>query len=300
MNKPNLILALLDAVHMLADAVDPAMNKPNLILALPTGNVTATSLGISGLAQRRSSGSGKHFRGRSILLDLATDGEKPLFDYLDEGVWRDPFADTVAALAGVERGSSTKTALSNSAFNCIPLTAYRSCHLVKTGGASLPLGDAMPVLKYSNHTCDENMTTEQVAQAIGQSSPGIRTPRLYMVIAPIQFIMLSNLTPEEYSWYTTHRPGKLFRQVMFTEILDEQPHLAAQSRFFNARRELEEKATKKTKTVVFEDCLNLIPFGDWTGYRHEARGGVYVGNRNGLSLYPFPSPIPHSWDKVEG
>lgn len=276
------------------------MNEPQLILAVPTGNVTATSLGIDGLAQRRSPGSGKHFRGRSILVDLAADGDKPCFDYLDEGGWRDAFGDTVAALAGVRAGSRTKTALSNSAFNCIPLTAYRSCHLVKTGGATMALGEATPLLSYSNHACDERMTPEQVAEAIGRPSPGLRAPRLYMVISPIQFIMLSNLTPEEYGWYTTHRPGKLFRQVMFTEIRDEQPHIAAQSRFINARNELREKVTKKTKTIVFEECLNRIPFQDWIGYRHEARGGLYVGDRNGLTLYPFPAAIPHSWDRVEG
>jgi hypothetical protein len=276
------------------------MNDPQLILAVPTDNVTATSLGIDGLAQRRSPGSGKHFRGRSILIDLATDGDKPCFGYLDEGGWRDASGDTVAALAGVRAGSRTKTALSNSAFNCIPITAYQGCHLVKTGGAAMPLGEATPLMSYSNHTCDERMTTEQVALAIGQPAPGIRPPRLYMVISPIQFIMLSNLTPEEYAWYTTHRPGKLFRQVMFTEIRDEQPHLAAQSRFIQARQELGEKVTKKTKTVVFEDCLNRISFQDWIGYRHEARGGLYVGDRNSLTLYPFPATIPHSWDKVEG
>lgn len=276
------------------------MNEPQLILAVPTGNVTATSLGFDGLAQRRSPGSGKHFRGRGILVDLATDGEKPCFDYLAEGGWRDTFGDTVAALAGVRAGSRTKTALSNSAFNCVPISAYRSCHLVKTGGATLTLGEATSLLSYSNHACDERMSTEQVAKAIGRPSPGLRVPRLYMVICPIQFIMLSNLTPDEYGWYTTHRPGKLFRQVMFTEIRDEQPHIAAQSRFVNARRELEEMATKKTKTIVFEDCLNRIPFQDWIGYRHEARGGLYVGDRNNLTLYPFPATIPHSWDKVEG
>ena len=276
------------------------MNDQQLILAVPTGSITATRLGIDGLAQRRSPGSGKHFRGRSILIDLVTDGEKPLFDYLDEGGWRDAFADSVAALAGVRAGSRTKTALSNDAFNCTPLSAYRSCNLVKTGGAALPLGEAMPVTTYANHACDEMMTTEQVARAIGQPAPGSRAPRLYMVFCPIQFIMLSNLTPEEYGWYTTHRPGKVFRQVMFTEIRDEQPHIAAQSLFMNARKELTENATKKTKTIVFEDCLNRIPFQDWIGFRHEARGGLYVGDRNGLTLYPFPASIPHAWEKVEG
>lgn len=275
------------------------MNQPQLILTLPTGNITATSLGIDGLAQRRSPGSGKHFSGRSILVDLPTDNEKPCYSYLDEGGWRDALGDTVAALAGVKAGSRTKTALSNSAFNCTPISAFQSCHLVKTGGISLTLGEVISLLTYSNHTCDERMTTEQVAYSIGQPSSGKRTPRLYMVICPIQFIMLSNLTPVEYAWYATHRPGKIFRQVMFTEIRDEQPHIAAESRFANARRELEEKVTKKTKTIVVEDCINQVPFQDWTGYRQETQGGLYVGDRNSLSLYPFPDAIPHSWDKLD-
>jgi len=276
------------------------MNDPQLILAIPSGNVTATSLGVNGLAQRRSPGSGKHFRGRSILIDLATDGEKPGFDYLDEGGWRDAFADTVTALAGVKAGSRTKTALSSYAFNCVPISAFQKCHLVKTGGESLALGDKQTLLTYSDHTCNERMTTEQVALAIGQPASGIRTPRLYMVIRPTQFIMLSNLTPEEYAWYATHRPGKIFRQVMFAEIKAEQPQLAAQSRFIDARKELEENSTKKTKTIVSGDCFNQIPFRDWIGYRHEVRGGLYVGDRNSLNLYPFPAEIPYSWDKIEG
>ncbi len=276
------------------------MNESHLILAIPTGSVTATSLGINGLAQRRSPGSGKHFRGRSILIDLPTDGEKPGFHYLDEGGWRDAFGDSTAALAGVKSGSRTKTALSSYAFNCVPITAYQSCYLVKTGGETLKLDEAIQLLRYPNHACDERMTTEQVAQAVGQPTSGIRIPRLYLVIRPTQFIMLSNLTPEEYAWYATHRPGKIFRQVMFTEIRNEQPQLAAQSRFAEARKELEEHETKKTKTIVFEDCLNRIPFRDWIGYQHDVQGGLYVGDRNGLSLFPFPATIPHSWDKIEG
>lgn len=276
------------------------MNDQQLILAIPSGNVTATSLGINGLAERRSPGSGKHFRGRSILIDLATDGEKPCFDYLDEGGWRDARADTVMALAGVKAGSSTKTALSNSAFSTVPLTAYKSCHLVKTGGETLALAEQKELVIYANHICNERMTTEEVAQAIGRPYPGSRTPRLYMVISPIQFLMLSNLTPEEYAWYATHRPGKIFRQVMFTELGHEELHMAAQSRYLDARRELAEKDTKKTKTLVFEECLNQIPFQHWVGYHQKVEGGLYVGDRNGLKLYPFPANIPHSWDRVEG
>jgi hypothetical protein len=276
------------------------MNDSHLILTLPAGDVTATSLGIEGLARRRSPGSGKHFRGRRISVDLATDGGKPSFTYLDEGGWRDAFGDTVTALAGVKAGSRTKTALSNSAFNCVPVTAYRGCHLVKTGGETLPLGAMRSLIAYPGHVCSERMTSDEVAQAIGRPSTGARTPRLYMVICPIQLIMLSNLTPEEYAWYATHRPGKMFRQVVFTEIRSEQPQIAAESRYVDARNELLEKKTKKTKTIILEDCFNHIPYRQWVGYQHDADGGLYIGDRNGLALYPFPAEIPHSWDKAEG
>ena len=276
------------------------MNEPQLIMTLPHGNVTATSLGIDGLAKRRSPGSGKHFRGRSILIDLACDGEKPGFTYLDEGGWRDAFGDSVAALAGVKAGSRTKTALSSAAFCAVPISAYQSCHLVKTGGEALALAEPRQLITFTNHGCNERMTCEQVAETIGRPSPANRAPRLYMVIAPIQFVMLSNLTPEEYAWYATHRPGKMFRQVMFTELGHEEQHMAAQSRYQDAKRELAEKVTKKTKSIVFEDCIDQIPFQHWVGYHQRAEGGLYVGDRNGLKLYPFPSVIPHSWDKVEG
>jgi len=276
------------------------MYDPQLILAIPSGNVTATSLGSSGFTERSSPGSGKHFRGRSILVDLATNGEKPGFSYLDEGGWRDAYADTVQALSGVKAGSRTKTALSNSAFNCVPLSAYKSCHLVKTGGEALALAEARELIAYNSHTCNERMTTAEVAQTIGRPSPVTCTPRCYMVIAPIQFLMLSNLTPEEYAWYATHRPGKVFRQVMFTEIGHEELHVTAQSRYIDAKRDLAEKATKKTKSIAIEGCIEQIPFQHWVGYHHKNDGGLYVGDRNGLKIYPFPADIPHSWDKIEG
>jgi len=275
------------------------MNDAQLILTIPHGNVTATNLGVDGLAKRRSPGSGKHFRGRSILIELACDGEQPGFSYLNEGGWRDAQGDSVAALAGVKAGSRTKTALSSAAFCAVPISAYQSCSLVKTGGEVLPLAAPEQLISYTNHGCNERMTAEQVAQTIGRPTPATRTPRLYMVIAPIQFLMLSNLTPEEYGWYATHRPGKIFRQVMFTELGHEEQHVAAQSRYNEAKQELTEKVTKKTKSIAFEDCMNQIPFEHWVGYHQKAAGGLYVGDRNGLSLYPFPT-IPHTWDKVEG
>lgn len=276
------------------------MNEPQLILTIPTGTVTATSLGVSGLAQRRSPGSGKHFSGRAIMIELETDGSRPSFIYLEEGGWRDACGDTISALAGVKAGSRTKTALSSGAFNAVPLSAYISCNLVKTGGASLLLQPAETLHTYHNHECHERMTADQVAEAIGLQKPAARVQRLYMVISPIQFIMLSNLTPEEYAWYATHRPGKLFRQVLFAEIRPEQPHIAAQSRFDDALKELKEKKTKKTKTIVVEECLNRIPFQDWIGYKSPADGGLYVGDRQSLKRYAFPEVIPHAWDRIEG
>lgn len=276
------------------------MNETQLILTLPYANITATSLGVDGLAKHLSPGSGKHFRGRSIMVELACDGEKPLFTYLDEGGWRNPGADSVQALAGVKAGSRTKTALSNDAFNCVPLSAYQGCHLIKTSGVSLAMGMAKTLANYVSHDCHERMTGDEIAQVIRQASPGQRTPRFYMVISPIQFIMLSNLTPAEYAWYATHRPGKMFRQVMFTELGHEELHMAAQSRYGDAKRELLENAAKKTKSIVFEDCMNQIPFQHWLGYHQKAEGGLYVGDRNQLRLYPFPTDIPHTWEKVEG
>jgi hypothetical protein len=276
------------------------MSSPQLILTIPNGNVTATSLGIDGLAKRRSPGSGKHFRGRSILIELACDGDRPGFKYLDEGGWRDASGDSIAALAGVKAGSRTKTALSSAAFCTVPITAFKSCNLVKTGGELLQLDPVKQLITYTNHGCNERMNAEQVAQTIGRPSPEPRKPRLYMIIAPVQFMMLSNLTPEEYCWYATHRPGKMFRQVMFTELGHEELHMAAQSKYNAAKEELAEKKTKKTKTIVFEDCMNQIPFEHWYGYHGKAEGGLYVGDRNGVALYSFPARIPHAWEKLEG
>jgi hypothetical protein len=47
------------------------MKQLNLVLTVPHGSVVATSLGVDGFAWHRSPGSGKHFRGRSVLVDLA-------------------------------------------------------------------------------------------------------------------------------------------------------------------------------------------------------------------------------------
>jgi hypothetical protein len=273
----------------------------HLLLVVPHGIVTATSLGIEGYARHRSPGSGKHFSGRTVFVDLAiTADDRPDFRFLDEGNWRDAYGDSIAALHAVRIGKRTKTAVSNNGFSCTPVGAYRGCYLVKTGGRILQMESPQTLISFSSHHCDEGLSPDQIAKAIDRPSPGHRTPRLYMVLCPIQLMMLSNLTPEEYAWYATHRPGKIFRQVMFTELRSEQPRVAAQSRFENARRELLEKPAKKTKTIAFEDCINQAPFGEWMGYKHETPGGIYAADRNGVSLWPFPAIIPGSWERTEG
>jgi hypothetical protein len=276
-------------------------NGLHLLLVVPHGIVTATSLDIEGYARHRSPGSGKHYSGRTVFVALAlTADDRPDFRFLDEGNWRDAYGDSVAALRAVRNGKRTKTGVSNNGFSCTPVGAYRGCYLVKTGGRMLQMESSKAVISFSNHDCNEGMSPEQIAKAVGRASAGHRTPRLYMVLCPIQLMMLSNLTPEEYAWYATHRPGKIFRQVMFTELQSEQqPHVAAQSRFDNAQRELLEKPAKKTKTIAFEDCINQVPFGEWMGYKGETPGGIYTADRNGVSLWQFPATIPGAWDRTE-
>ncbi|MHB8054930.1 MAG: hypothetical protein ACYDH3_06745 [Candidatus Aminicenantales bacterium] len=277
--------------------MDPELN---LILNIPHGSITATSLGIGGYALHRSPGSGKHFRGKTIMIDLGLDGARPAFSFDDEGGWRDAAGDTIAALAAVSEEKRTKTALSNSGFNVVPLSAYKTVHLVKTGGALLQMAGSVRLRDYLNHACHEELTTEQVAHAIGAQPPAVRTPRFFMILAPVQFLLMTNLTPEEYGWYSTHRPGKIFRRVMFTELHEETYDLAAASRFREAREELLAHPEKKTKSVVFGECINDVPFHSWIGYRGGVPGGLYVSERNGISLWPFPQAIPRSWDKLDG
>ena len=274
------------------------MAESRLILSLPHGILTATALSVDGFAKHRSPGSGKYFHGRTVLVTLAQEGDKPAFRFLDEGGWRDANADAAAALKATHHeGKKTKTALSNNAFSCTPVSAYRDIYLVKTGGAALHLSAGVPLAKFTNHECHDEMTPGEIAKTIGQPEPGARKPRLYMTIGPVEMLVYSNLTPAEYAWYATHRPGKVFRQVMFAEVRADMRHLVAEAIFHADRAELEKDPNKKTKTVLLGDSLNQIQFPAWVGYENEAQGGLYVADHEGVHVWGFPPSIPRAWER---
>lgn len=275
------------------------MRSLNLVLTIPQGAVMATGLGLEELAWHLSPGSGRHFRGRSIFVDLALEGNRPAFDFLAEGDWRQPMSDTVYAIDAVLAGKRTKTALSNDGVNIVPLEAWRSCSLVKTGGQLLTLEPAEEVCRYKSHSCDEELTPDEVAAAIGQPAPARHTPRLYALLAPVELLVMCNLTPAEYAWYATHRRGKVLRQLVFVELGSDQTHLAARSQFDAARAELTENPRKKTKSITREGLLNGVPFQEWVGYNREAEGGLYAGDRDHLVVYRFPEKLPTKWEKAD-
>ena len=272
----------------------------HLVLSIPHGAITATSLGIDGLAWHRSPGSGKHFKGRKLFIELAIKDGRPDFEYLDEGGWRDAEGDTIRALEAAAAGKRTKTALSNNAFSCTPIEAYRRVFLVKTGGEVMEMEPGGQLHEFRSHACREEMSPAEVATAAGSPDHDKRRRRMYLVVSPIQILLVSNLTPIEYAWYATHRPGKVFRQVVFTELHSEQSQLAAQSRFTDARLELEVAPDKKTKTIVSDDCMNEVPFHTWVGYRRRNEGGLYVADQAHIGLWRFPEEIPLAWERAIG
>lgn len=275
------------------------MERLNLVLTIPHGSVIATSLGVDGLAHHLSPGSGRHFHGRAIFVDLALADGAAAFSFLEEGGWRDANADTARAIQEVRSGKRTKTALSCNGFTTTPLDAYRKVLLVKTGGQALDMGSTADVARFESAPCMESMDPSEVARAIGAAEPARREPRLYSIFAPLELLVLSNLTPIEYAWYATHRPGKVFRQVCFAELRTDQTQLAASSRYENARKEIRENPKKKTKTVAVQDLLNAISFEEWVGYGDPTAGGLYFGDRTRLTRTPFPVEIPHAWEKVD-
>ena len=271
------------------------MTNLNLILTLPYGSLIATSLGLEGLAWHLSPGSGKFFRGRSIYFELALGGDRPGFKFLDEGGWRDAMGDTLYALEQVKGGKRTKTALSNNAFSAVPIDAYSSVSLTKTEGYVATLDPPVELMRYGAASCDEEMSPADIAAAIGEPEPHKRGPRMYAVFAPLEFLMISNLTPVEYAWYATRRRGKVFRQVAFTELRTDPTQLAARSRFEVARRELTENPAKKTKGILVEGIINQTHFQDWVGYSRDVEGGFYVADHDHLVLYRFPEKLPPKW-----
>ncbi len=274
------------------------MDKSNLVLTIPQGSVIATSLGIEGLAKHLSPGSGKHFQGRAIYLDLAIKDGKAGFQYMEQGSWRDAQGDTDKALAGVAGGKRTKTALSNSGFGATPLDAYKAAYVIKTGGQVLPMESFVDLIKFGPGECPDGLTPQAIAKAIGTPEPMNRNPRMYLVFAPIELLVISNLTPIEYAWYATRRPGKVFRQVCFAELKTVQTQLAAHARYAECFKEIAEKPTKKTKTVALTNLLNNVPFQAWVGFDRKAEGGLYFGDRNHVRVARFPESLPYDWEKA--
>jgi hypothetical protein len=276
------------------------MSDANLVLSLPQGFMTATGLDTQRYAAHLSPGSGKYFQGRAVLAELPIRDGAPDFEFMDEGGWRDAASDTRKALeAIIKSGKKTKTALSNNAFSCTPVSAWKKVHLCKTGGELLELEAGVEFAKFSSAPCDEGMTPAEIAKTIGQAPPAKRVARIYMVLAPIEFLVLTSLTPAEYAWYATHRPGKKFRQVCFSEVRwDPGLHLVASSVFDSNRAELEQNNSKKTKTLVIGDVFNRVRFPMWVGYDREAEGGLYAADVNGGRLWRFPATIPRNWERA--
>jgi hypothetical protein len=276
------------------------MSRAKLVLTLPHGVITATTLSMADFGHHRSPGSGKYFEGRSILVDLAVREDRPAFQFLDEGGWRDANAEAAQALmVAVKDGKRTKTAISNNGFSATPITAWEHVYLAKTGGEVLEMVDRTQIASFDNSECHEGISPDEIAKAIGQPPPPERTPRLYMVFSPIELLMLTTLTPAEYVWYSTRRPGKRFRAVAFSEV-QEDPGLllAAHAVFDGAKREFAADPGKKTKSVVFGDCFNRVPFPAWIGYDREALGGIYVGSHEQALLWRFPERIPRHWERA--
>jgi hypothetical protein len=271
----------------------------NLVLNLPNGVITATSLGVSNFAWHRSPGTSRKFHGHSLLIDLPLKDGYPAFEFMNEGGWRDAKADTNIALDAVRTGKRTKTALSNNAFNCTPLTAYSHVYLTKTSGSLLEMQPVERIIQFKGHTSAEKLTPDQVADVAGLPRPEGRQARFYLVISPVEMLLLSNLTPSEYVWYATHRSGKIFRQMVFAELRHHNRDLAAREIFETAFRELSESPNKKTKTITQGDCFRRVPYAEWKGYGNSTEGGLYAGDRDGAYVWRFPKEIPSAWERAD-
>ena len=274
------------------------MSEVNLVLSLPTEVITATSLGVPGLAWHHSPGTAGKFHAHSVLADLALENGKPAFKYLDDGGWRNALSDTCMALDAARSGKRTKTALSNAAFNCTPLSAYRRVYLAKTSGTLMELEPGEQIARFGGGGSAESLSPDQVAAAAKLPAVQTRQIHYYLVISPVEMLLLSNLTPAEYVWYATHRSGKVFRQVLFADLRRQMHDLAARDVFETAMRELTEKPMKKTKTIMLGECFARVPYADWKGYGEDAVGGLYGGDRDGAFLWRLPKEIPHAFERA--
>jgi len=151
---------------------------------------------------------------------------------------------------------------------------------------------------FKSHDCHEGISLSEITAEAGTTDQTERGSHLYLVMCPIQLLLLSNLSPVEYAWYATHRPGKVFRQVVFSELQSVQSRLAAESRFISARQEINAHPEKKTKTIVSGNCINETPFRVWYGYDESTEGGLYVADQEQIKLWHFPSEIPAVWDRA--
>jgi hypothetical protein len=278
------------------------MKPSHLMLAIPQGSITATSLTTGDFAHHRSPGAGRFFEGKAVYVELAVKDGKPDFTFADEGGWRDATADTTHALwATADDRKRTKTALSNNGFSITPIDAYVGLCLAKTGGQVLQLERPVELVRFASHAYEwgRGLSSDEIAKAAGVAVPAGRKPRLYMILAPIEMVVVSNLTPEEYGWYATHRPGKVFRQVMFTEIADGVRGLVANAVYDAAKAELVSDPSKKTKTIYSGHVLNRVPYQSWVGYHDGATGGVYVGNRDKLALWKLPQARSTAWERAD-
>jgi hypothetical protein len=276
-----------------------APQNVKLIATLPLGALVATSLSVEALGWHRSPGSAKHFSGRSIFLELPHDNGKASMEFLDEGGWRNPATDIAEALEAAMGGKKTKTALSNNALHCISVDAVRRAYLVKTSGRALELKGPSELLRFSNHTCHDALTPDEVAALVGRPAPAQRKPRFYLVLSPLEMLVLSNLSPEEYAWYATHRPGKIVRHLAFAELTGlPKHHLVADSLLAGAMDELITK-NKKTKTLTSGGLLNQVPFSYWVGF-NGTEGGLYLADRDHLVAWRIDQPVPSQWLRAEG
>lgn len=273
------------------------MSEINLVLDLPSAMITATSLGLAELAWHRSPGTSSKYHGRSIMVDLAVKDNAPDFEFLDDGGWRDANADAKYALSVVNEKKKTKTALSNNAFSVTPFSAFNSVNLCKSSGALMEMSPREDLATFTEHTKAGRLTPDEIAEAAGLPKQESRTPRLYLVIAPVELLILSNLTPEEYVYYSTHRPGKVFRQVVFTEIARHSDDLAARVMFELANKTLAENPDKKTKTISQVEGFRRMPFSGWKGYCQGVEGGLYGGDCNNAYFWSFPDKIPQDWER---